>query len=134
MNIFDLVWCKFYLHDERYDIGYPLLGASIATGFFIEIFIVDLIIFPSTIGFYKLPTDMSYLPFGIGCSLILAIFIFRNRNKDIRNRRLAKYREYKKKHPRKSTFRFIMFIVIPILLFITDAIIANTRYNMLHGL
>ena len=96
MNIFDLVWCKFYLHDERYDIGYPLLGASIATGFFIEIFIVDLIIFPSTIGFYKLPTDMSYLPFGIGCSLILAIFIFRNRNKDIRNRRLAKYREYKK--------------------------------------
>ena len=40
MNILDLAWCKFYLHDERYDIGYPLLGASVSTGFFIEIFIV----------------------------------------------------------------------------------------------
>ncbi len=132
MNIFDLAWCKFYLHDERYDIGYPLLGASVLMTFFIEIFIVGLIVFPSAIGFYELP-EVSYLPFGIGCSLIIAIFIFRNRNKDIRNRRLAEYREYKKKHPRKSTFRFIMFIVIPILLFITDAIIMNTRYNMLHG-
>ena len=133
MNIFDLSWCKFYLHDERYDIGYPLLGASVSTGFFIEIFIVGLIIFPSSIGFYKLP-EVSYLPFGIGVGLILAIFIFRNRNKDIRNRRLAEYREYKKKHPRKSTFRFIMFITIPILLVIIDFIIMNTRYNMLHGL
>ena len=132
MNILDLSWCKFYLHEERYDIGYPLLGASVSTGFFIEIFIVGLIIFPSSIGFYKLP-EVSYLPFGIGVGLILAIFIFRNRNKDIRNRRLAEYREYKKKHPRKSTFRFIMFITIPILLFITCAIIMNTRYNMLHG-
>ncbi|MBR5831302.1 MAG: hypothetical protein IKY79_01665 [Bacteroidales bacterium] len=132
MNILDLSWCKFYLHDERYDIGYPLLGASVSTGFFIEIFIVGLIIFPSSIGFYKLP-EVSYLPFGIGVGLILAIFIFRNRNKDIRNRRLAEYREYKKKHPRKSTFRFIMFITIPILLVIIDFIIMNTRYNMLHG-
>ena len=132
MNIFDLAWCKFYLHYERYDIGYPLLNASVFMTFVIEMFIVELIIFPSTIGFYKLP-GVSYLPFGIGCSLIIAIFIFRNRNKDIRNRRLAEYREYKKEYPRKSTFRFIMFIVIPILLFIIDVIIANTRYNMLHG-
>ena len=132
MNIFDLAWCKFYLHYERYDIGYPLLNASVFMTFVIEMFIVELIIFPSTIGFYKLP-EVSYLPFVIGCSLIIAIFIFRNRNKDIRNRRLAEYREYKKEYPRKSTFRFIMFIVIPILLFIIDVIIANTRYNMLHG-
>ena len=132
MNIFDLAWCKFYLHYERYDIGYPLLNASVFMTFVIEMFIVELIIFPSTIGFYKLP-EVSYLPFGIGCSLIIAIFIFRNRNKDIRNRRLAEYREYNKEYPRKSTFRFIMFIVIPILLFIIDVIIANTRYNMLHG-
>jgi hypothetical protein len=133
MNIFDLVWCKFYLHHERYDIGYPLLNASTAMTFVIEIYIVDLIIFPSTIGFYKLPTDVSFLPFGIGYSFILAIFLFRYRKKDIRNKILEEYREYKKEHPRKSTFRFIMFIVIPILLFITCAIIMNTRYNMLHG-
>ena len=133
MNIFDLSWCKFYLHDERYDIGYPLLGASVSTTFFIALFINGLIIFPSAIGLYKIPT-LPFLPFGIGIGLIIAIFIFRNRNKDIRNKRLAEYREYKKKHPRKSTFRFIMFITIPILLFITCAIIMNTRYNMLHGL
>ncbi len=133
MNIFDLSWCKFYLHDERYDIGYPLLGASALTTFFIALFINGLIIFPSAIGLYKIPT-LPFLPFGIEIGLIIAIFIFRNKNKDIRNRRLAEYREYKKKHPRKSTFRFIMVIVIPILLFITDAIIMNTRYNMLHGL
>ena len=132
MNIFDLAWCKFYLHDERYDIGFPLWGASVSMTFFIEIFIVSLIVFPNAIGFYKLP-EVSYLPFVIGCSLIMALFIFRNRNKDIRNKRLAEYREYKEKHPKKSTFRFIMFIVIPILLFIIDVIIANTRYNMLHG-
>lgn len=132
MNIFDLVWCKFYLHDERYDIGYPLLGASVSTTFFIALFINGLIIFPSTIGLYKIPT-LPFLPIGIEIGLIIAIFIFRNRNKDIRNKRLAEYREYKKKHPRKSTFRFIMFITIPILLVIIDFIIMNTRYNMLHG-
>ena len=132
MNIFDLSWCKFYLHDERYDIGYPLLGASVSMAFFIGIFIDGLIMFPSTVGFYKLP-ETSLLSVVIEYGFITALFIFRNRNKDTRNRRLAEYREYKKKHPRKSTFRFIMFIVIPILLFITDAIIANTRYNMLHG-
>ena len=95
MNIFDLAWCKFYLHDERYDIGYPLLGASVSMAFFIGIFINGLIIFPSTIGLYKIPT-LPFLPFGIEIGLIIAIFIFRNRNKDIRNRRLAEYREYKK--------------------------------------
>ena len=95
MNIFDLSWCKFYLHDERYDIGYPLLGASTLTTFFIALFINGLIIFPSAIGLYKIPT-LPFLPFGIEIGLIIAIFIFRNRNKDIRNKRLAEYREYKK--------------------------------------
>ena len=124
MNILDLSWCKFYLHEERYDIGYPLLGASVSTGFFIEIFIVGLIIFPSSIGFYKLP-EVSYLPFGIGVGLILAIFIFRNRNKDIRNRRLAEYQKYKKEYPRKSNILFIMFMIIAILPFCTTLIIAS---------
>ena len=133
MNIFDLSWCKFYLHDERYDIGYPLLGASTLTTFFIALFINGLIIFPSAIGLYKIPT-LPFLPFGIEIGLIIAIFIFRNRNKDTRNRKLAEYQKYKKEYPRKSTFRFVMFITIPILLFITCAIIMNTRYNMLHGL
>ena len=124
MNIFDLAWCKFYLHYERYDIGYPLLNASVFMTFVIEMFIVELIIFPSTIGFYKLP-ETSFLSVVIEYGFITALFIFRNRNKDTRNRRLAEYQKYKKEYPRKSNILFIMFMIIAILPFCTTLIIAS---------
>ena len=124
MNIFDLAWCKFYIHDERYDIGYPLFGASISMGFFIGIFINGLIMFPSVIDLYKLP-NLAFLPFGIELCVIIALFIFRNRNKDTRNRRLAEYQKYKKEYPRKSNILFIMFMIIAILPFCTTLIIAS---------
>ena len=124
MNIFDLAWCKFYIHDERYDIGYPLFGASISMGFFIGLFINGLIMFPSVIDLYKLP-NLSFLPFGIELCVVIALFIFRNRNKDIRNRRLAEYQKYKKEYPRKSNILFIMFMIIAILPFCTTLIIAS---------
>ena len=124
MNIFDLSWCKFYLHDERYDIGYPLLGASVSMAFFIGIFIDGLIMFPSTVGFYKLP-ETSLLSVLIEYGFITALFIFRNRNKDTRNRRLAEYQKYKKEYPRKSNILFIMFMIIAILPFCTTLIIAS---------
>lgn len=124
MNIFDLSWCKFYLHDERYDIGYPLLGASVSMAFFIGIFIDGLIMFPSTVGFYKLP-ETSLLSVVIEYGFITALFIFRNRNKDTRNRRLAEYQKYKKEYPRKSNILFIMFMIIAILPFCTTLIIAS---------
>ena len=124
MNIFDLSWCKFYLHDERYDIGYPLLGASVLMAFFIGIFIDGLIMFPSTVGFYKLP-ETSFLSVVIEYGFITALFIFRNRNKDTRNRRLAEYQKYKKEYPRKSNILFIMFMIIAILPFCTTLIIAS---------
>ena len=123
MNIFDLAWCKFYIHDERYDIGYPLFGASISMGFFIGLFINGLIMFPSVIDLYKLP-NLAFLPFGIELCVIIALFIFRNRNKDTRNRRLAEYQKYKKEYPRKSNILFIMFMIIAILPFCTSIIIA----------
>lgn len=132
MNIFDLSWCKFYLYDERHNTGFPLVGASISMTFFVGLFAVGLIMFPSAIGVYKLP-DLSFLPFGIGLALILSFFIFRHRNDDIRKRRLLKYKKYEKEHPAKSRFRFLMVIVIPILLFISDFTIANIRYNLLQG-
>ena len=122
MNIFDLSWCKFYLYDERHDIGFPLVGASISVTFFVNLFIVGLILFPSTIGLYKLP-DLSFLPFGIGFGLIMAFFIFRHKNSDIRKRRLSECEKYGKEHPIKSRLRFLMFILIPILLVIADFII-----------
>ena len=124
MNIFDLSWCKFYLHDERYDIGYPLLGASVSMAFFIGIFIDGLIMFPSTVGFYKL-AETSLLSVVIEYGFITALFIFRNRNKDTRNRRLAEYQKYKKEYPRKSNILFIMFMIIAILPFCTTLIIAS---------
>ena len=123
MNIFDLAWCKFYLHDERYDIGYPLFGASISMVFFIGLFINGLIMFPSVIDLYKLP-NLPFLPFGIELCVIIALFIFRNRNKDTRNRKLAEYQKYKKEYPRKSNILFIMFMIIAILPFCTSIIIA----------
>lgn len=132
MNIFDLSWCKFYLYDERHNMGFPLVGASISMTFFVGVFAVGLIMFPGAIGVYKLP-DLSFLPFGIGLALILSFFIFRHRNDDIRKRRLSEYKKYEKEHPAKSRLRFLMVIVIPILLFIFDFTIANIRYNLLHG-
>ena len=124
MNIFDLAWCKFYIHDERYDIGYPLFGASISMGFFIGLFINGLIMFPSVIDLYKLP-NLPFLLFGIELCVVIALFIFRNRNKDTRNRRLAEYQKYKKEYPRKSNILFIMFMIIAILPFCTTLIIAS---------
>lgn len=132
MNIFDLSWCKFYLYDERHDIGFPLIGASISMTVFVGMFIVGLIMFPSTIGLYRLP-NLPFLPFGIGLGLILSFFIFRHGKKDTRKRRLSECRKYEKEHPTKTRIRFLMFIIIPIILLIVDFVIANVCYNMLHG-
>ena len=133
MNIFDLSWCKFYLYDERHDIGFPLVGASISMTFFVALFIDGLFIFPSVIGLYKLP-NFSFLPYGIGFGLILSFFIVRHRNVEVRKRRLSECKQYDKDHPLKSRIRFISFIIIPILLVVSCFIIANIRYNRLHGL
>ena len=130
MNIFDLSWCKFYLYEVRHDMGFPLVGASISMTFFVVLFIVGLIMFPSTIGLYKLP-NLPFLPFGIGLGLILSFFIFRHINKDVRNRRLSECKKYEKEYPVKSRLRFLMFIIIPILIFVSDFIIANIRYSLL---
>ena len=130
MNIFDLSWCKFYLYEERHDMGIPLVGASISMTVLVFLFIVGLIMFPSTIGIYKLP-NLPFLPFGIGLGLILSFFIFRHINKDVRNRRLSECKKYEKEYPVKSRLRFLMFIIIPIVLFVSDFIIANIRYSLL---
>lgn len=129
--IFDLSWCKFYLYDERHDIGFPLVGASISMTFFVGVFVVGLIMLPSVIGLYELP-NLSFLPFGIGIVICISFFIYRHRNMEIRKKRIAEYQKYKKAHPTGSIIRFLLFIIIPILLFIADIIVANIRYHMLH--
>lgn len=126
MNIFDLSWCMFYLYDERHNIGLPLVGAAISMSGFIILLIVGIILFPQAIGMYKPPKTDAFLIYGI-LGLVIAFFIFRNRNSEIRMRRLSEYQKYKKKNPRKTRIRFFMFILIPILLLIVDFTIANTR-------
>lgn len=129
MNIFDLSWCKFYLYDERHNLGFPLVGASISMTLFIGLFVVGLIIFPSTLGLYELP-NLPFLPFGIGIGICISFFIYRHRNKEIRKKRISEYQKYKKEHPTESMIRFLLLIIIPIVVFITDIIVANIRYNM----
>ena len=69
--------------------------------------------FLNVIGFYSLLSlELSLLFFTIVYILIYSFFLFRYRKKDIRNKILEEYREYKKEHSRKSAFRFIMFIII----------------------
>lgn len=131
MNIFDLSWCKFYLYDERHDIGFPLVGASILMAFFVGMFVEGLVMFPSTLGLYELP-NLSFLPFGIGLGVCISFFIYRHRKKEIRKKRITEYQKYKKEHPTASMIRFLLFIIIPILLWVVDFIVANIRYNMLH--
>lgn len=135
MNIFDLSWCIVYLAEERArSLRDPSNQATLFLSTCGSMFIMWLYFFLNGIGFYSLISlELSLLFFTIVHILIYGFFLFRYRKKDIRNKILEEYREYKKEHPRKSTFRFIMFITIPILLFITCAIIMNTRYNMLHG-
>ena len=135
MNIFDLSWCIVYLAEERAGgLRDPSNQATLFLSVCGSMFIMWLYFFFNVIGFYSLLSlELSLLFFTIVYILIYGFFLFRYRKKDIRNKILEEYREYKKEHPRQSTFRFIMFITIPILLFITCAIIMNTRYNMLHG-
>jgi Ca2+/Na+ antiporter len=127
MNIFDLSWCIVYLAEERARSRRD--PSNQATSFLSTcglMFIMWLYFFFNVIGFYSLLSlELSLLFFTIVYILIYGFFLFRYRKKDIRNKILEEYREYKKEHPRKSTFRFIMFITIPILPFCTTLIIAS---------
>ena len=124
MNIFDLSWCKFYMYDERFNIGFPLIGASVSMATIVGMYLVGLAIFPASVGVYKLP-HLPFWPFGIGFGIIIALFIIRHRKKDIRMERLDRYQQYKKQNPRKNIIRFLVFIISPVLLWIADFTIAN---------
>lgn len=132
MNIFDLVWSRFYLYDERHDIGFPLYGASVSMTFFMLLYIGGIVWFPSAIGIYELP-DLPFVPYTIGCILIIVFFILRNKDKLTREKRLSAYQKYKGIYPRKEKIRFLLFIITPIILCIIDFVTTNIRYNVLHG-
>ena len=80
--------------------------------------------FEHGLALYELP-NLPFLPFGIG--ICLSLFIYRHRNKEIRKKRITEYHKYKKEHPTKSMIRFLLLIIIPIVVFITDIIVANIR-------
>ena len=127
MNIFDLCWCCFYLHDEKHDLGDPTFGASVSLAVIIQLYIVDFMVFPKAIGLYEL-LDLSFLPFGIAFGFLTLLFILRNRNKKIRKIRLFKYQKYRDLNALKTKLRFWFFVIMPFLLMIINFIIANTRY------
>ena len=114
MNIFDLSWCIVYLAEERARSRRdPSNQATLFLSTCGSMFIMWLYFFLNGIGFYSLLSlELSLLFFTIVYILIYSFFLFRYRKKDIRNKILEEYREYKKEHSRKSAFRFIMFIII----------------------
>lgn len=131
LNILDLCWCRFYWYDVRRGGGLPTYGASLGMAFFIELFIVGIIEFPQSIGFYKLP-DIPYLPFGLGVVGLILFFLIRNWNKDIREERLTKYQNYKKENPQKEKKIFWGFIIITMGLCVLVMGITQIRYELLQ--
>ncbi len=132
MNIFDLCWCKLYLYAERNDIGFYVVSASLWMTFFLELFIVGLVCIFDTIGLYKLP-NLSYLPCGIGLTIIVISLFIRYGNKKVLKERLSIYQKYNNENPKKTKFRFWSFIITSIKLPVTDMIMINIRYALLHS-
>ena len=132
MNIFDLSWCRFYLHDKRYDIGFPLPGTALSMTFFIMLFIEDVFYFPYVLGLSKY-IDLPFVFLVIEFVSFQTFFIIRHWNKPKREKRLSAYQEYKDKYPRKEKMRFLVFIITPILLLIIDFAILNIRHYLAHG-
>lgn len=124
MNIIDLAWIRFYLYDERHDIGVPLFGASISMSLFITLYILGIVVFFKNTGLYEFTNYPSEVVPIISC-LFIGLFMMRHWNKKIRARRLSLYHEYKDKYPQKTKIRFLVFIIIPIVLMIADLIITN---------
>jgi len=131
MNIFDLVWSVFYLYDERHDIGFPIFGASVVMSFFFILYIECFGAFLKVIGLYAMP-NFSIIFFTIIICIFTLFFMMRHWNKQIREKRLSAYKEYRNKYPIKTRIRFLFFIITPIVLMIVDFTIMNIHYKLLH--
>ena len=130
INIFDLCWCKLYLHAQDKDIGFYFFNASWWMTGIIGMYLAGLFfIFPRAIGLYKYP-KISYLSVLIGLSIIATFFLIRYGNKDVRTNKLSEYKKYKNENPLKTNVRFWVFITIPIAICIVSFAIMNIRYAL----
>jgi len=124
MNIFDSAWAKLYLHDERHNISYPMVGTALSMSYLVGMYIIEIIHLPKVFGWYKLP-HLTYIPFVILFVVLFLTFLLRNRKKEAREKRLSLFKEYSAKYPKKEKTRFWGFVITPHVLFILDLIISH---------
>lgn len=126
MNIIDLTYCVFYRHDEKHDIGFPPVGAVAGLAFVLALYLLTIIILLGTFVIDSLPI-MEKKPFFVTYAAFVTILFLPFRTKEIRNRKLQKYDEYKKAHPRKYLWRFWLFVSLSIVLAVVSILIVNLR-------
>lgn len=129
MNIIDLCWCTFYRHEERYDIGIPSIGASIAVVIVLGLYALGIIAILRTFVLDHLPHLDKWHFFVILTIAVFVVFFIGYRTKELRARKLHKYDEYNKSHPRKRLLRFWLFVSFSILFYIASIVVMNIRYG-----
>ena len=132
MNIIDLCWCTFYRHEEKHDIGLPPLGATISMAFFIVLYALNLLVLLcalNVIDYRALPPLNILHIFGILAVVGIVVFLGVGTTKEKRERKLKKYEDYKKAHPRKRLWRFWLFVGGDILFFITSFALVNILHQ-----
>ncbi len=128
MNIIDLAWCVIYLHDKKHDIGYPVIGATIAMTFFLLLYILDITVLLRAFVVDSLP-NIEKWQFIIFFAAALAVVYLPFRTKEIRNRKLQKFEDYKKSHPRRYLWRFWLFVLLSVVLLVASFAVLNIMYE-----
>ncbi|MCR5444475.1 MAG: hypothetical protein K6E96_02170 [Bacteroidales bacterium] len=128
MNIIDLTYCLFYRHDEKHDIGFPPIGAVAGLAFILGLYFLTIVVLLRTFVLDSLPSIGKKTFFLIYAAYVAVLFL-PFRTKEIRNRKLQKYDEYKKAHPRKYLCRFWLFVSLSIVLSVASILIANMHYE-----
>ncbi|MBQ8704467.1 MAG: hypothetical protein IJ524_08860 [Bacteroidales bacterium] len=124
MNIIDLAWCVAYRHSEKYDKGFPALGALVVVTFILQFYLLAIIALLRTFVVDSLP-HLDKEQFFVIYAVFLAVVYLPFRTKEIRNRKLQKYDDYKKAHPRKYLWRFWLFVSLSIVLFVASIVVMN---------
>ncbi|MBQ7063205.1 MAG: hypothetical protein IJM88_07950 [Bacteroidales bacterium] len=128
MNIIDLAWCVFYRYDEKHNTCPPIIGATIAVAFILELYILAIITLLNTFAVDSLP-HIDKRQYFIIFAVFLAVVYLPFRTKEIRDRKLTKFNDYKKAHPRKHLWRFWLFVSLSIGVIVASILVMNTIYE-----
>lgn len=130
MNIIDLAYCVFYRHDEKHDIGFPVVGAPVSVTIFMAMYIES--IFFVLWEFKVIPFPQPELEkwhFLVVLTLMCLAVASRFWGKEKRARRLQQYEDYKKAHPKLYLWRFWIFVSLAVVMFSTPLLLFNTIYE-----